>query len=380
MPSRESQQENINITFLSRNCAGEIVGTEGEERHVAEQIVDSHLRSQGWSGRDVVLGVTGVFLSDAALEVLETQRMGITPRSRMATMPSSNSIDQLHDSVDGLNRSTFGRSESKLNLLDNASNFDLTERKSGIRPKTMMSEWGGVVSGGDIFSNLPSQSHLSAQAMEKGFLSEVVEEIPTSSQRKRWMFLVWLLTWYIPDFGLRLLGPKKFKRKDVRTAWREKLAINYLIWLACAASIFFIAFFGDIICPKQNVFTYYSTASPLTLDPRKSPLRLSTRQSRRNLHMFPFAGKFSTCSNSPHDIIQPLFRRPKSWVTPEKMLPRSSQYKSPRSVTVRTAMVSILPLHCHSPAEICHPPIRMLFSTTLERRPTTLDRTGISNK
>jgi chitin synthase len=93
--------------------------------------------------------------------------------------------------------------------------------------------------------------------MEKGFLSEVVEEIPTSSQRKRWMALVWLLTWYIPDFALRLFGPKKFKRKDVRTAWREKLAINYLIWFACATSIFIIAFFGNIICPTQNVYTYH---------------------------------------------------------------------------------------------------------------------------
>jgi chitin synthase len=241
--------------FLSRYGSGEIVGTEGEERRVAEQIVDMHLRSQGWTGRDVVLGVTGVFLSDAALEVLETKRTGITPRSRMGTMPSSNSIDQLRESVDGLTRSTFGRSESKLNLLENTSNLDLSDRRPGTRPKTMMSEWGGVVSGGDIFSNLPSQTHLSAQAMEKGFLSEVVEEIPTSGSRKRWMFLVWLLTWYMPDFALRLFGPKKFKRKDVRTAWREKLAINYLIWLACAASIFFIAFFGDLICPKQNVFS-----------------------------------------------------------------------------------------------------------------------------
>ena len=254
--------------FLSRYGSGEIVGTEGEERHVAEQIVDRHLRSQGWSGRDVVLGVTGVFLSEAALEVLETQRMGITPRPRMPTLPSQNSIDGLRESVDGLNRSTFGRSESKLNLLDNSSNLDLTAtsgRKSMLRPGTMMSEWGGVVNGGDMFSNLPSQSHLSAQAMEKGFLSEVVEEIPTSASRKRWMFLVWLLTWYIPDFALRLFGPKKFKRKDVRTAWREKLAINYLIWLACAASIFFIAFFGDLICPKQNVFTYISSKFTLTI-------------------------------------------------------------------------------------------------------------------
>jgi chitin synthase len=248
--------------FLSRYGAGEVVGTEGEERHVAEQIVDAKLRSQGWSGRDVVLGVTGVFLSEAAFEILEVHRLGLTTpsssRPRLATMPSSLSLDGVRDSTDGLG--TFGRSESKLNLLDNAATPDgtpmLGPKRPGTRPGTRFSEWGGVLAGGDMFSSLPSQNHLSAQAMEKGFLSEVVEEIPTSPTRKRWMFLVWLLTWYIPDFALRLLGQKKFKRKDVRTAWREKLAINYLIWIACGFSIFFIAFFGNIICPKQHVYTY----------------------------------------------------------------------------------------------------------------------------
>jgi len=252
--------------FLSRYGAGEVVGTEGEERQVAEQIVDEKLRNQGWSGRDVVLGVTGVFLSEAAFEVLETQRLGLTTlrAPQMSTNPSQGSLDGagFRDSSDNL-RSTFAKSESKLNLLDNAQSPDTAPtvgaggKRPGTRPGTMFSEWGGVVNGGgDMFSALPSQSHLQAAAMEKGFLSEVVEEIPTSSERKRWMALVWLLTWYIPDFALRLFGPKKFKRKDVRTAWREKLAINYLIWLACGTAIFVIAFFGNIICPTQYVFTY----------------------------------------------------------------------------------------------------------------------------
>jgi chitin synthase len=30
------------------------------------------------------------------------------------------------------------------------------------------------------------------------------------------------------------------KRKDVRLAWREKLAINLLIWFSCGFVVFFI--------------------------------------------------------------------------------------------------------------------------------------------
>jgi chitin synthase len=252
--------------FLSRYGSGEVVGTEGEERQVAEQIVDEKVRSAGMGGRDVVIGVTGVFLSDAAFEMLETARLGLKVRPKMVSHPSQASLDVSRDSTDAppaISRGTFGQSDSRLNLLENAATSPEATLRPGAknaktlpRPGTVVSEWGGVVAGGDMFASLPSQSNMQAQAMEKGFLSEVVEEIPTTPARKRWMFLVWLLTFYIPDFALRLLGPKKFKRKDVRTAWREKLAINYLIWLACATAIFIITYFGTLICPKQNVFTY----------------------------------------------------------------------------------------------------------------------------
>ena len=67
---------------------------------------------------------------------------------------------------------------------------------------------------------------------------EEVDDLPVSGSRKRWMFLVWTLTFWIPDFLVRWLG--RMKRKDVRIAWREKVAINMLIWLSCLFVAFFI--------------------------------------------------------------------------------------------------------------------------------------------
>lgn len=67
---------------------------------------------------------------------------------------------------------------------------------------------------------------------------EEVDDLPVSGSRKRWMFLVWVLTFWIPDFLIRMVG--RMKRKDVRIAWREKLAINMLIWLSCVFVGFFI--------------------------------------------------------------------------------------------------------------------------------------------
>ncbi|CRK33678.1 hypothetical protein BN1723_019867 [Verticillium longisporum] len=44
-------------------------------------------------------------------------------------------------------------------------------------------------------------------------------------------------------------------RKDVRMAWREKLAINLIIWLSCLLAAFFIVVFPMLICPRQHVYS-----------------------------------------------------------------------------------------------------------------------------
>ncbi|GAA6007186.1 hypothetical protein JCM11491_003035 [Sporobolomyces phaffii] len=81
---------------------------------------------------------------------------------------------------------------------------------------------------------------------------ETVEVVRMSKQRKRWLFLTWLFTWWIPSPFLKWCGG--MKRKDVRMAWREKLLINMLIWLLCGSAIFVIAILGNLICPKEYVF------------------------------------------------------------------------------------------------------------------------------
>ena len=44
------------------------------------------------------------------------------------------------------------------------------------------------------------------------------------------------------------------KQQDVRQAWREKLALNIIIWFICACAMFIIAVLGLVICPTQHVF------------------------------------------------------------------------------------------------------------------------------
>ena len=104
---------------------------------------------------------------------------------------------------------------------------------------------------GDMFRNMETTEELAEKGNRKNM--EEVDVVPMTGKRKRWLAIVYMLTFYVPDFSIKWLGG--MKRKDVRTAWREKFAINLLIWFSCSFVVFFIVVFPRLICPKQNVFS-----------------------------------------------------------------------------------------------------------------------------
>ena len=83
--------------------------------------------------------------------------------------------------------------------------------------------------------------------------AQVAERLPTSRMRRAWLVLVWALTFWLPSPVL--LAVPSLRRSDVRLAWREKLAINMIIWLVCLCSIFVIVFLGDVVCPKEHLLS-----------------------------------------------------------------------------------------------------------------------------
>ncbi|KAI8376017.1 chitin synthase-domain-containing protein [Radiomyces spectabilis] len=122
--------------------------------------------------------------------------------------------------------------------------------------------------GSDLLSQSQGQSTHDEKKMELGdpalLPSEVIEEEKEqlSSVRRKWVALVWLLTWWMPSPCLNYCGG--MKRKDIRLAWREKVALCFLIFLLSAAMVVFIVFFGPLICPHQDVFSFSELQSKST--------------------------------------------------------------------------------------------------------------------
>ncbi|EJU01525.1 glycosyltransferase family 2 protein [Dacryopinax primogenitus] len=96
---------------------------------------------------------------------------------------------------------------------------------------------------------IPEKDALPGEALE----GETTEDLRESVGRRRWVFFCWMLTFWIPSFILSFVG--RMKRMDIRQAWREKVAINMIIWFVCGCAIFVIAILGNLICPTQYVFS-----------------------------------------------------------------------------------------------------------------------------
>lgn len=192
--------------------------------------------------------------------------------------PYSSGIEDTHSPLGAGYGDVFGQSNQQLPLVSNAADQPLTrgllygdvdddERSlrtddDGGSRYTSHRDDGSAYAPTESYApsrNMFQTTRNVANANEKDPVpgeimeGEVAEEVRDSSARRKWVAFVWFLTWWVPTPCLTHIG--RMKRLDVRQAWREKLAINLIIWFSCGCSIFVIAILGKIICPTQYVYS-----------------------------------------------------------------------------------------------------------------------------
>ena len=221
-----------------------VVGSDAEKTQLV-------LDAKNWPSNEVKIGTTGVFLSErcwASVAVSGTQAAHFY------------GVDEDGLSVGTPGGNPFSDSKARLHSTDHTpgagSYIYGDETKGGgyfgARELDSKSDAGAsAFHQGDMFRNMDTKEELAEKGNKKKM--EEIDVIATTGRRKRWLFMVYFLTWYIPDFSIKWLG--KMPRKDVRVAWREKLAINMMIWFSCLFACFFIVVFPELICPRQNVYS-----------------------------------------------------------------------------------------------------------------------------
>ncbi|KAJ3999067.1 glycosyltransferase family 2 protein [Lentinula boryana] len=264
----------------------------GDDR---EQIENAR-SALGLNENDIVLGQHKVFLSQAAFHLLEDQLRSRDveeqKRNRLRDAEAESGLEPRgagdpyapysYPNADGEaawsagHNENYSASNQQLPLVANASPFqraDLYDDELGDDRSFRSEDFDGrskfTSQRDDSVSNFGSESYAPSRNMfqnadkaalvnkealageiQEGETTEVVKE---TSARRRWVALCWVLTWWVPSPFLKWIG--RMKREDVRQAWREKLALNIIIWFCCGVSIFIIAVLGLVICPTQHVFS-----------------------------------------------------------------------------------------------------------------------------
>ncbi|KAK7207017.1 chitin synthase ChsE [Myxozyma melibiosi] len=204
-----------------------------------EEKVRQVMMEHSWGDRDVKIGTTGVFLSEVAWRELVDPNSTYQYNNGLAGNPNAPTRgNPFSDSTDKLGT---GAGAYIYSDPDKSRSTDALTVGTGV----------GAGGQGDMFKNFETREELAERG--KANHEEEIETIKTTRARRRWMGLVMFLTWWLPDGVIRVVG--RMSRKDIRVAWREKLAINMLIWIACLLAVFFIVGFPAALCPTQHVFS-----------------------------------------------------------------------------------------------------------------------------
>ncbi|KAI4210056.1 MAG: hypothetical protein LQ351_007046 [Letrouitia transgressa] len=225
----------------------------GSEKEKAEAV----LNEKKWPGNEARIGTTGVFLSERCwASIAKASEKGLGGNRYYDTdadneSPAGNPFEgherDFGDSKEDLMASQTTTPGAYIYGDDTKQGGYLSAREIDGRSDAGASAFNS----GDMFRAMETREQMAEKGNKKKM--EEVDVVPVSGSRKRWLFLVYLLTFCIPDLFIKWFG--RMRRKDIRTAWREKFAINLLIWLSCGFVIFFIVIFPQIICPRQHVYS-----------------------------------------------------------------------------------------------------------------------------
>lgn len=233
--AKRTKQNDFSV-FLTFNEFLNLVNADSEDTNSVlplgtserDQTINS-VTARSWSERDARIGLTGIFLSENAWLQLVDPKMSFADDANQRYLDAGD---------EGGFIPAYAENEGFYYDMDTKS-------------------IGGATTGGDMFRYIDNRSMQKDQLIHSKELGEGdgedTEEIQESGSRKRWLFLVYLLTWWIPDYFIKKLG--RIRDKQIRIAWREKFAINLMIWFTCIFCVLFLIGFPLLICPLQNVMS-----------------------------------------------------------------------------------------------------------------------------
>ncbi|KAF9647836.1 P-loop containing nucleoside triphosphate hydrolase protein [Thelephora ganbajun] len=228
-------------------------------------------QANGWTeGSDYVLGHRSIWLTYAAWKLAEDVLREAEREVRKA-LKGDDTESVMPDDMTEYSHPDSGHQPLPITYYGDGEDRGLLSRSAGHQNSPFLDQ--GEASPNNVrspFADNPASSHGGWESdydkeappptpdpsgnVDGGMIvkeaTNAVEEVPTSRTRRVWLWAVMACTFWIPGFCLRKVG--RMKRPDIRLAWREKFTIFWLILLLNAIIIFYIVFFGRLLCPNYD--------------------------------------------------------------------------------------------------------------------------------
>ncbi|KAG5982421.1 hypothetical protein E4U55_001928 [Claviceps digitariae] len=233
--------------------------------------IESWVIERGWSNGEVFVGKDRVWMREASWWEAETmldlkpepnytniQGIGANPfGSGFDTGYSANGSGYFpppHGRTPSFNGSNEGLMHAR-NLSQSQLNFGQTHNPApSVTPTGMRNANNGDYGLGTKGDTFKDDVFYSAEGDFTGAMdpelakNKKIQTKQVSTGRRVWVGFVWALTFWIPSPLLRYVG--RMRRPDVRMAWREKLVLVFLIFFINALIVFWIIWFGRLLCPN----------------------------------------------------------------------------------------------------------------------------------
>eukprot|EP00834_Sanchytrium_tribonematis_P001063 NODE_23_length_42016_cov_0.755803.p1 type:complete len:1789 gc:universal NODE_23_length_42016_cov_0.755803:16324-10958(-) len=200
----------------------------------ARESIQNYINGFDWLQTQIFIGHEFVHCTEAGWRYFEDQIRSQETSKRRSTSSSRGGEDERSELSFDAHRS-FVEVEEEESIDDRGSTMALTDQFQDL----------GGDQGADDMKGLEVHNHINQTGQY-----DVKEEKMTSTRRK-WLCCVYCLTWMIPSFCICIDS----KRKDIKLAWREKVALCILIFWMSAVSLFFIVGLAPLICPEQKMFS-----------------------------------------------------------------------------------------------------------------------------
>jgi chitin synthase len=204
--------------------------------------IETWLLERGWTNGEVVIGETRIWLRESAWWEAECMKDALPP-------PGTVPLEATYAAPTPAMESSFFSDVppgSRDQLLTVPRNSGSTRPTSVATPSRRLPGDYSLGTKGDQYKG---EVTYEGQDPELGD-GKVVQEKEVGFGRRLWVAIAWILTIWMPSPFLRYIG--RMKRPDVRLAWREKVSLVFIILLINATVVFYIIFFGKLLCPNWD--------------------------------------------------------------------------------------------------------------------------------